>query len=432
MSGARFLALHDVGRECDHRGDVGDVRGHHQRARRLVRKRPELLDVLLGDPQLHGLGAATPGQRLADLLEALRRRRGHREDRRRLALGLVDLLLLVGLGLLDDALLLALGLVDLGVALSLGRQHHRALLALGTHLLLHRREHVLRRVDVLDLVAQHLDAPGRGGLIELGDDVRVDRAALLERAVELDLADLAAQRRLRELHDREPVVGDAVGGPARVQHLHVEHAVDADLDVVARDADLLRDVHRLLLEVVLVGDAVEEGLQDVEPGLDRAVVTAERLDDVSALLRHDDRGLGDDDDGEQYDDADCVSGFHACGHSTLMCRVRPSTCAITASRPASIASSPALRAAQLEPRYSTRPTWPGSSLPATTTRSPIVSRSSTWPAEPRRTSYTRRRNATIATTASTENASHWDQAGMSTPTRPSSPTTAADKPMKTR
>src|SRR5688572_26009814 len=125
MSVARFLALHDVGRERDHRGDIGEVRRHDQRARRLVRERPELLDVLLRDPQLHRLGAATPGQSLADWPQALCGRRRHREDRRRLALGLVDLLLLVGLGFLDDALLLALGLVDLGVALALGRSEER-------------------------------------------------------------------------------------------------------------------------------------------------------------------------------------------------------------------------------------------------------------------------------------------------------------------
>src|SRR5688572_20587742 len=118
-SGTRFLALHDIGRERNHGGDVCEVRRHDQRARRLVRERPELLDVLLGDPQLHGFGAAAPGQRLADLPEALGGRRRHREDCRRLALRLVDLLLLVGLGFLDDALLLALGLVDLGVALAL-------------------------------------------------------------------------------------------------------------------------------------------------------------------------------------------------------------------------------------------------------------------------------------------------------------------------
>ena len=106
-------------------------------------------------------------KRDAHLAQALRRRRRDRENRLRLALGLVDLLLLVGLGLLDHPLLVALGRIDLGVALALGGEHHGALFALGAHLLLHRREHVLGRRDVLDFVAQHLDAPGDGRLVQL-------------------------------------------------------------------------------------------------------------------------------------------------------------------------------------------------------------------------------------------------------------------------
>ena len=88
-----------------------------------------------------------------------------------------------------------------------------ALLALGAHLLLHRGEDVLRRSDVLDLVAEDLHAPRLGGLVDLADDLRVDVGALLEGAVEVDLADLAAQRGLGQLDDGEEVVRDAVGGP---------------------------------------------------------------------------------------------------------------------------------------------------------------------------------------------------------------------------
>ena len=194
---------------------------------------------------------------------------------------------------LDRLLLLAFGGVDRGVALALGGQDDGALLALGAHLLFHRGQHVLRRRDVLDLVAQHLHAPRLGGLVELGDDRDVDVGALLERAVEVDLADLAAQRRLRELRDGEQVVLDAVGGALRVEDLEVEHAVDADLDVVAGDADLLRDVERRFLERVLVADDVDERHQDVEAGVERAGVPAEPLDDEGALLRDDDGRLGD-------------------------------------------------------------------------------------------------------------------------------------------
>ena len=183
-----------------------------------------------------------------------------------------------------------------------GRQNHRALLALGAHLLLHRRQNVVRRRDVLDLVAQHLHAPRLRRLVELADDLRVDVGPLLERLVQIDLADLAAQRRLRELADREHVVGDAVRRALRIQHLQVEDAVDADLHVVARDADLRRDVDGDLLERVAVADDIDERQQHVKARAQRAVKPAEALDDVRALLRHDDRRLRDDDEHEQGED----------------------------------------------------------------------------------------------------------------------------------
>ena len=53
---------------------------------------------------------------------------------------------------------------------------------------------LLRRRQVLDLVAQHLDAPVRRRLVERLHDLRVDDVALLEGLVELHLADHAAQR----------------------------------------------------------------------------------------------------------------------------------------------------------------------------------------------------------------------------------------------
>ncbi len=144
-----------------------------------------------------------------------------------------------------------------------------ALLALGAHLLFHRRQDVLRRLDVLDLVAQHLDAPGFRRLVHCVDHLGVDGAAFLERAVQIDLAHLASQRGLRQLRDGEHVVRDAVGGALGVEHLEVQDAVHAHLDVVARDADLRGDVERLLLERVPVADDVDERHQDVEAGVER-------------------------------------------------------------------------------------------------------------------------------------------------------------------
>ena len=124
-----------------------------------------------------------PGSLIASatLPDAFGGRGRDREDRGRLPFGLVDLLLLARFRRLDDLLLVPFGGVDRGVARAFRGQDHGALLALGAHLLLHRREDVVRRRDVLDLVAQHLDAPRLRRLVELGHDRDVDVGALLER-----------------------------------------------------------------------------------------------------------------------------------------------------------------------------------------------------------------------------------------------------------
>ena len=102
--------------------------------------------------------------------------------------------------------------------------------------------------------------------------------------------------------DREDVVRDAVRRPLGVEHLQVQDAVHAHLHVVARDADLRRDVDGLLLERVPVADDVDERHEEMEAGVERRVVASEALDDVGALLRHDDRRLEEDEQDEQRDE----------------------------------------------------------------------------------------------------------------------------------
>ncbi len=72
----------------------------------------------------------------------------------------------------------------------------------------------------------------------------------------------------------------------RVEHLHVQHRIDPDLHVVARDANLLGDVDRDLLEAVPVRDLLDERDQDVKSRLQGAAVLAQILHHVGALLRH--------------------------------------------------------------------------------------------------------------------------------------------------
>ena len=93
---------------------------------------------------------------------------------------------------------------------ALGRRDHRALFALRGDLRLHRAQDLGRRRQVLDLVAQHLDAPVRRRLVERGDDREVDVVALLERPVELHVAYQIAQKCLLELCDGRDVVARAV------------------------------------------------------------------------------------------------------------------------------------------------------------------------------------------------------------------------------
>src|SRR6185503_11540502 len=252
--------------------------------------------------RFHPAIGADGGRHLAD---ALRRRRRDRANGRGLSVRLVDVALPLRFRGFDHLLLLALRGVDGRIALTFRRENHRALLALGAHLLLHRREDVGRRLDVLDLVAQHLDAPRLRCLVELADDRDVDGRALLERAIQIDLADIAAKRRLRELRDGEDVVRDSIRGALRVQDLEIQDAVDTHLHVVARNTDLLRNVDGPLLQRMLVADDVDERHQDVEARVERGVVAPEPLHHERTLLRHDDRGPEhdeQDDDREQHDD----------------------------------------------------------------------------------------------------------------------------------
>ena len=259
---------------------------------------------------MHGL--APPGvlQRVRDPSDAFRGRGGHGQNGLGLPLRLVDLLLLGGLRLLDDLLLTTLRLVDLGVTLTLGREDHRPLLPLCAHLLLHGREHVLGWIDVLDLVAKNLNAPGVGSLVELHDHRGVDRAALLKRAIEVDFSDLAPQGRLGELADGKEVVANSVGSSLGVEHFQVENPIHAYLNVVPGNTDLLLDVERALLEAVLICDPLNERDEDMEAGLHRFPVLTQVFHDVRVLLTNHDCGLGNEHDNQRDDDSSNNQRFH--------------------------------------------------------------------------------------------------------------------------
>jgi hypothetical protein len=156
-------------------------------------------EVVIGDTELYRFETSRLLNRFCNLTNTVGRRFGDRQDGCCFAFGFVDLLLLVGFGSFDDLLFFTFGAVDCRVSLPFRCQNERAFFALRPHLLFHRGEHVVGRRNVLDFVAHHFDAPRLGRLVELADYLRIDISPLLERSIELDLAEFAAQRRLRQL-----------------------------------------------------------------------------------------------------------------------------------------------------------------------------------------------------------------------------------------
>src|SRR5205085_2217454 len=83
----------------------------------------------------------------------------------------------------------SLGGQDLRLLLAFRGQDRSAPVALGAHLLLHRRPDVCRRIDGLDLDAVYADAPLAGRLVENDAKLRVDVLARGERRLEREPTD---------------------------------------------------------------------------------------------------------------------------------------------------------------------------------------------------------------------------------------------------
>src|SRR5205823_12936349 len=92
---AAALAADDVHRGGEHARDVAHAGRHDQRRVGGVGQLAELLDVVVGHAELHGLEAPGEVDGLRDAARAVRRRGGDGQDRGRGAFGLVDLLLLL-------------------------------------------------------------------------------------------------------------------------------------------------------------------------------------------------------------------------------------------------------------------------------------------------------------------------------------------------
>jgi hypothetical protein len=202
----------------------------------------------------------------------------------------------------------------------------RAFLALGLHLARHRVDEILRRLDVFDLDARDLDAPGLGGRVDDIEQAGVDLVAMRQQLIEVhrthDCADIGHD----EVQEGELEVGDLVGGPARVEHLIERDAVDRDRGVVPGDDFLTRHVDHLLHHIELVADRVDIGKDQSEARRQSLVVLAETLDGVIEALRHlphaHEGGDDDERDDHQSEDADPLDHDDALQRPKFLARRR--------------------------------------------------------------------------------------------------------------
>ena len=207
-----------------------------------------------------------------------------------------------------------------------------------------------------------------------------------------------------------------------IEHLQIQHAVDLHLHVVARDADLRRDIERRFLQRVPVADDVDKRHQDVKSGVEHAGIPAQPFDDERTLLRHDDRGLPQHDDHDEREHGkENQSAFHersfrlsgqpVFGAVDLFGDDRQGESIHAGHAGALSGNEPdgaGVASAHIEPRTSTRPTTPGDigSWTAATRRSTCprskTAASARMRAAGRGTAAGRRRTASRRSTARAE------------------------------
>lgn len=186
----------------------------------------------------------------------------------------------------DECLFLTLGDVDLRVHVTFRCQDSASLNTLALGLQLHGSLDSLRRLDVFDFISHAVDAPLLTRIIEGRTHLIVQTSTLLERRVQVKLADLATHRGLGQQGESLDGLGHRVGRFVGIADPEVENSINLDFHVVSRDRILLVHVQDLLFQRVVVGDCLDEGDFEIEAGFHDAAVVAELLDDELVLLRH--------------------------------------------------------------------------------------------------------------------------------------------------
>src|SRR5438309_5232515 len=246
-------------------------------------------------------------------------------------------------------------------------------LALGLRLLRHRTLHVLRQIDLLDLNGRHLDAPRLGVLVDDPLELLVDLVTRGEEVVELDLAEHAPERCLRDLRGRVEIVLHRDHRPLRVHDAEVDDRTDLERDIIARDHVLRRDVEGHRLEAH-PDHLVDERHEQDEPRAvalaagveDRPRAAAEPEDDGPLVLAEDLRKRADEEDDrkDHHEDQQRVDRDHGAPpfvSALATFSVSPSTATTRTRAPAST-GSPSATARQISPCTKTCPSGASRSL----------------------------------------------------------------------
>ena len=101
---------------------------------------------------------------------------------------------------------------------------------------------------------------------------------------------------MSELRHRIDVVINAIGGFVGVQHFQVQHAVNYERNIVACNSPLRGYIDSLFFECSVVGNAIEKGIEEVEPRFKRPRVFAEAFNDKRSILWDEFYSFGQNDD----------------------------------------------------------------------------------------------------------------------------------------
>ena len=214
-----------------------------------------------------------------------------------LALGFVDSGLFFTFGAGNEGFALAGSDVDLLLSATFRGGNQGTFFAFGGDLCLHGPQDFVGRGQVFDFVAQHLHSPVQRGLVNGIDHLGIDHVALFKGFVQLQLADHAAQRGLRQLGDGHDVVARAIAGPHGVGDLKVQNAIHLQLGVVAGNTNLAGHIQWNFFQAVLVRNPIDKRNDEVHSRGQGAGVFAQPLPNPSVLLGHHFNRLGNEYDG---------------------------------------------------------------------------------------------------------------------------------------